>query len=34
VVGTILSIALAIIADVGLTGVQRILTPWARRGLA
>jgi osmoprotectant transport system permease protein len=34
VVGTILSIALAIIADVGLTGVQRILTPWARRSLA
>jgi osmoprotectant transport system permease protein len=31
VVGTVLSIALAIVADVGLTGLQRVVTPWARR---
>lgn len=29
VVGTALSIALAIVADVSLTGVQRLVTPWA-----
>ena len=28
-VGTALSIALAIVADVSLTGVQRLVTPWA-----
>jgi osmoprotectant transport system permease protein len=31
VVGTLLSIALAIVADLGLTGLQRLVTPWARR---
>jgi osmoprotectant transport system permease protein len=31
VVGTVLSIALALVADVGLAGVERLLTPWARR---
>ncbi len=31
VVGTVLSIALAIVADVGLIGVERLLTPWAER---
>jgi len=30
VVGTVLSVALAIVADVGLAGVQRLVTPWAR----
>lgn len=30
VVGTILSVALAIIADLSLAGVQRVVTPWAR----
>ena len=30
VVGTLLSIALAIIADVGLAGLQRLVTPWSR----
>jgi osmoprotectant transport system permease protein len=30
VVGSILSIALAVIADVGLLGLERLLTPWAR----
>jgi osmoprotectant transport system permease protein len=30
VVGTVLSIALAIAADVGLAGLQRLITPWAR----
>ena len=30
VVGTLLSIALAIIADVSLAGLQRLITPWAR----
>jgi osmoprotectant transport system permease protein len=34
VVGTVLSIALAIVGDVGLAGVQRVLTPWARRSAA
>ena len=32
VVGTLLSIGLAIVADLGLTGLQRLVTPWARRG--
>ena len=31
VVGTALSIALALVADLGLAGVERLLTPWARR---
>jgi osmoprotectant transport system permease protein len=30
VIGTLLSVALAIIADVSLAGVQRLVTPWAR----
>src|ERR1700737_2318691 len=30
VVGTVLSVALAVIADLGLAGVQRLITPWAR----
>ena len=29
-IGTILSVALAMFADIGLTGLQRIVTPWAR----
>ena len=29
VVGTVLSIALAIVADVSLAGIQRLVTPWA-----
>ena len=32
VVGTVLSIVLALAADLGLAGVERALTPWARRG--
>jgi osmoprotectant transport system permease protein len=32
VVGTLLSIGLAIVADLGLTVLQRLVTPWARRG--
>lgn len=31
-VGAVLSIALAVVADVGLAAVQRVLSPWARRG--
>jgi osmoprotectant transport system permease protein len=31
VVGSVLSVALAVIADVTLAGAQRLLTPWARR---
>jgi len=31
VVGTVLSIALALVADLGLAGVERLLTPWTRR---
>ena len=35
VVGTVLSVALAVIADLSLAGVQRLITPWARsRALA
>jgi osmoprotectant transport system permease protein len=30
VVGTVLSVALAVVADLGLTGLQRLVTPWAR----
>ncbi len=30
VVGTVLSVLLAIVADLTLTGVQRLITPWAR----
>ena len=30
VVGTVLSVALAVVADVSLAGVQRLITPWAR----
>lgn len=31
VVGSVLSVALAAVADLGLAGVERIVTPWARR---
>lgn len=30
VVGTVLSVALAFVADLGLIGVQRVVTPWAK----
>ena len=30
-VGTVLSIALAVVADIGLAGIQRLLTPWVPR---
>ena len=30
VVGTLLSVALAIVADAGLSGLQRVVTPWSR----
>ena len=30
VVGSAMSVALAVVADVGLAGVQRLLTPWSR----
>jgi osmoprotectant transport system permease protein len=30
VVGTVLSVALAVVADLGLAGLQRLITPWAR----
>ncbi|MCA1691635.1 MAG: ABC transporter permease [Acidimicrobiales bacterium] len=30
VVGSVLSVALAVVADLGLAGMQRLLTPWAR----
>src|SRR6202011_4984646 len=30
VVGTVLSVALALIADLGLAGAQRLITPWSR----
>ncbi len=30
VVGTVLSVALAIVADLSLSGLQRLVTPWAR----
>jgi len=31
VVGAVLSVTLAVVADVGLLGLQAILTPWSRR---
>lgn len=31
VVGTTLSVGLALVGDLGLAGVQRVITPWARR---
>jgi osmoprotectant transport system permease protein len=31
VVGSVLAVALAIVADLALAGVQRLVTPWARR---
>ena len=34
VVGTVLSVLLAVLADLGLAGVQRLVTPWARTGRA
>src|SRR6202165_1832635 len=30
VVGTVLSVALAVVADLSLAGLQRVVTPWAR----
>jgi osmoprotectant transport system permease protein len=30
VVGAVLSVALALVADVVLLGVQRLITPWSR----
>jgi osmoprotectant transport system permease protein len=30
VVGTVLSVALAVVADLSLAGVQRLITPWSR----
>jgi osmoprotectant transport system permease protein len=32
VVGAALSVALAVLADVALLGVERLLTPWSQRG--
>ncbi len=32
VVGTVLCVALAVLADLALVGLERLLTPWARRG--
>jgi osmoprotectant transport system permease protein len=29
-VGTVLSVALAVVADLGLAGAERVVTPWAR----
>ena len=31
VVGSVLSVVLAVVADLSLAGVQRLVTPWARR---
>jgi osmoprotectant transport system permease protein len=31
VVGSVLSVALAVVADIGLAGLTRVLAPWARR---
>lgn len=31
VVGSVLSVALAVVADVGLAGLARLLSPWSRR---
>src|SRR5437762_3306648 len=33
-IGTVLSVTLAIVADLALTGVQRLVTPWARGRMA
>ena len=30
VVGAVLSVALAVVADVALAGLQRLVTPWSR----
>jgi osmoprotectant transport system permease protein len=30
VVGTVLSVALAFVADLSLAGAQRLITPWSR----
>jgi hypothetical protein len=30
IVGLVLSVTLAVAADLGLLGVQRVLTPWRR----
>jgi osmoprotectant transport system permease protein len=30
VVGTLLSVALAVVADLSLTGAERLITPWSR----
>ena len=30
VVGTVLCVALAVLSDLGLAGLQRVVTPWAR----
>lgn len=32
VTGTVLSVVLAVVFDLALVGVQRVLTPWSRRG--
>jgi osmoprotectant transport system permease protein len=34
VIGTVLSIALAIIADLSLASLQRVITPWAQQRVA
>lgn len=34
IVGTVLSVVLAVGADLSLAGIQRLLTPWAGRGVA
>jgi ABC-type proline/glycine betaine transport system permease subunit len=34
VVGTVVSVALAVIVDLALVGVQRIVTPWSRQRAA
>jgi osmoprotectant transport system permease protein len=34
VIGTVLSVALAVCADLGLAGVQRLVTPWAQGGIS
>ena len=31
-VGTVLSVALALLADLSLAGAARAITPWTRRG--
>ncbi|MCA1683254.1 MAG: ABC transporter permease subunit [Actinobacteria bacterium] len=32
VVGSVLSVSLAVAADLGLAGIERLVTPWARTG--